>query len=91
MARLLRLPELGICLFAGLGKKPQNEVDPLLLAPAHQLLAGEARIAPQGDLYLRPARADLCHDSRHFLQRTRGAIAIGGAQLGTEQEITTKM
>ena len=51
--------------------EPEDVVDTVGFAPAHQRLAGEAGVGPQQDLDPRPARPDLGDDPRHLLDRTR--------------------
>src|ERR1700746_2731762 len=49
----------------------EQEIDTVVLAPAHQRLAGTARIAAQQDAHLRPAPADLRGDPRPLLDAAR--------------------
>ena len=69
----------------------EHEVDPVGLAPAHQRLAGEARVGAEQDAHPRPAGADLGDEARHLFQRPGTAIDVGGPQLGAERCRPQKM
>jgi hypothetical protein len=56
-----------------------------LLAPAHQLLAAEARVGTQEDRNVRPTLPDLRHDALDFLARPGGRIKVRSTQLRAQQ------
>lgn len=62
----------------------------LLLAPAHQRLAGEAAVRPQQDAHARPALADPGHDARDLLQGAGAGIEVRAAQLGRASMAATE-
>ena len=71
---------------ARVGRQAEQVSDTLGLAPRHQLLAAEARIAAQHDPHLRPAGPDAGDDPGDLVDRAGGPVDVGGAQLGAEQE-----
>ena len=56
-----------------------------LLAPLHDGLAAESRIAPDVDTHLGPAPAQLLHDALELLDAARRTIAVRPAQSRTQQ------
>ena len=95
-ARPLGLEEALLGLTAGLeaaGLEPivlgqaQHEVDLVGLAPGHDLLAAEARVAADDDLHLGPALAHLRHDRGELLDAARAGVDVGGAQARTQQRL----
>ena len=71
---------------ARIGRQAEQVSDTIGLAPRHQLLAAEARIAAQHDPHLRPAGPDAGDDPGDLVDRAGGPVDVGGAQLGAEQE-----
>ena len=55
---------------AGVAGEAEDAVDPVGLAPGHQLVPGEAGIRPEQDLDARPAHADLGDDARDLFLGT---------------------
>src|SRR3990172_11902881 len=68
-------------------REAEHVVQRLFFAPGHQLLAAEARVRPQEDAHLRPARANLPHHALHFFQASRTGILIRRPQPRTQQMI----
>ena len=70
-------------------RQAEQEVHPVLvgLAPGHQFLVAEARVAAQHDLHFRPLGAQLRHDALDFIQRTGGPIHVGRPEPRAQQLI----
>ncbi len=71
-------------------RQPEDVVDGIRLAPAHQRIACEARIRPQHDRDPGPARSDLGDDPCHLLDCTRRGVDVRAPQLGGEQVPTAE-
>ena len=69
---LQRLPDGPVQ--SGVLRQPEHVVHPVRLTPSHQRLPGEARVAADPDLHLRPVAPDLVHDPRHLLHRPGRAV-----------------
>lgn len=54
----------------------EHNVDPVLLAPGQQRLAGEPGIGAQENARTRPARPDLTDDAGDLLNRPRAAVDV---------------
>jgi hypothetical protein len=82
-----RLGEFGLDLAdqPAVARQAEQEVDPVVLAPRHQLVAGKARIGAQQDTHLGPALAYPGDDPRRLLNAAGTAIDVGWAQLGRQQ------
>ncbi len=61
-------------------RQAEHIVDMILLAPAHQFFAAEARVGAEHDLHPRPALPQLRHDATDLFDRTLGSILIGRPQ-----------
>ena len=78
------------------GRKPrvarqaEDVVDPVVLAPSHQRLAGEARVGAEHDLHRRPTGADLPDDLRHLLDRAGAGVDVGAPQLGRQKVVAAE-
>ena len=66
-------------------RQSEQKIDPVGLAPGHQVLPREAAVGAQQDARARPAGADAGDDTRHLLDRAGGRIQVGAPQLGEEQ------
>ena len=66
-------------------REAEHEVDPVLFAPRHQRLAGEAGIGAQQNARPRPARPDLADDARDLLDRPGAAVDVRRPELGRQQ------
>ena len=75
---------------ARIAGEAEDVIDPVLLAPDHQRLAGEARIGAQNDPHLRPAGADLRHQPRDLLDRAGAGVDVRPAQLGHQQMVAAE-
>src|SRR5690606_31963431 len=65
--------------------KAEQVIDPVRLAPAHQLIAAEAAVGAQQNARARPAAADLRDDPLDLLARSCGAIDVRAPQPGRQQ------
>ena len=63
----------------------EEEVDAIVLAPMHQLLAGKPGIGAQQDTHPRPAGAEVADDARHLLDRPGAGVDVGTAQFGRQE------
>ena len=66
-------------------RQAEHEVDPVLFAPGHQHLAGEAGIAAQQNARPRPAAPDLGDDARDLLDRAGDAVDVRPPELGRQE------
>ena len=63
----------------------EDIIDALLLAPDHQLLAGEAGVGAEQDSHLRPAPADAGDDARHLVLGAGRGVDVRTTQLRRQQ------
>ena len=63
----------------------EQEVDPIGLAPGHQIVPRKARVGAHQDAHPRPPTPNLRDDARHLLDRAVRRIQGGTPQLGEEQ------
>jgi hypothetical protein len=63
----------------------EEEIDAVVLAPMHQLLAGKPGIGAQQDAHPRPAGAEVADDARHLLDRPGAGVDVGTAQFGRHE------
>jgi len=71
----------------------EEVIDPVRLAPRHQLVAGKARVGTQQDLHpatgvgapVAPAGPDLSDDAGDLVNGASRGIAVGTPQLGRQQ------
>ena len=70
---------------AGVAGEAEDVVDAVGLAPAHQLVAGEARVGAQEDLDPWPALADLADDARDLVLGPGRGVDVRAPQLGGQQ------
>jgi hypothetical protein len=71
-------------------REAEQMVDAVGFAPRHPPLACEAAVGAQQDAHARPAGADAVDNAADLLDRTRGGIDVGAAQLGGEQMAATE-
>ena len=70
---------------AGVAGEAEDVADAIIFAPAHQLVAGEAKIRPQQDLDPGPALTDLGNDACDLLRGAGGGVDIRAPELGGQQ------
>ena len=70
---------------ARVAREAEDVVDPVRLAPGHQLVTGKARVRAQQDLHPRPSSANPLDDPGHLLHRPRRGVDVRGPQPGREQ------
>ena len=92
--RLARLLVFGLCpgqIDGDLVEEPavagqaEEVIDALLLAPGHQLLAGEAEVGAEQDPYLGPAPADAGDEARHLVLGAGRGVDVRAPQFCRQQ------
>ena len=66
-------------------RQAEQEMDAVVFAPRHQIIAGEAGIDAHQNAHRRPAAANLANDGRHRLHRAVRRVDARAPQLGVQQ------
>ena len=75
---------------ARIARQPQDIVDGVVLAPAHDGFAAKARVASDADARVGPVTAKLPHDAFELLEAAGRGIAVRGAKPCTQQVLATE-
>lgn len=63
----------------------EQVIDPMGFAPAHQRIAGKARVGPQHDAALGPVPANVANEALDLFHTACCGVSIGAAQFGYKQ------
>ena len=68
----------------------EHEEEAVVFAPAHDLVAAEARIAPHDDPDTGPAGEELTDDPLELLDRMADWLLVGGVQRGANEKFAAE-
>jgi hypothetical protein len=71
-------------------RQAEHVVDLFRLTPGHDRVSGKARVRPDPDLHLGPARPDSPHDRLERLDTPRRGIDVAAAQLRPQQKLAAE-